>query len=79
MRLLNPGKGTANTHSGIAGQRQQSRRPRLCARHMRQVLIGTGVATLAAIVATSGWHAARTGASGRGVPDDHHGWRGHLE
>ena len=28
----------------------------------RQVLIGTGFATLTAIVAASGWHAARTGA-----------------
>ena len=59
MRLLNPGKGTANTHSGTAGQRQQSRRPASAPRHMRQVLIGTSFATLAAIVATSGWHAAR--------------------
>ena len=61
MRLLTPGKGTTNTNAGTTRQRQQSSRPRLCARRMRQVLIGTSLATLATIVAASGWHAARTG------------------
>ena len=62
MRLLNLGKGASSKSSRTTRQRQQSRRPRLCARRMRQMLIGTGVATLIAIVTASGWHAARTGA-----------------
>ena len=62
MRLLNLGKGASSKSSRTTRQRQQSRRPRLCARRMRQMLLGTGVATLIAIVTASGWHAARTGA-----------------
>lgn len=62
MRLLSASKGKTNKKSGTARKRQQTRRPRMSARRMRQVLIGTGFATLTAIVAASGWHAARTGA-----------------
>ena len=62
MRLLSAGKSRTGKKSGTARKRQQARRPRMSARRMRQVLIGTGFATLTAIVAASGWHAARTGA-----------------
>lgn len=61
MRLLSAEKSKTGKKSA-ATRRRQARRPRLSARRMRQVLIGTGLATLTAIVAASGWHAARTGA-----------------
>jgi cell division protein FtsQ len=61
MRLLSAVKSKTGKKS-TATRRRQTRRPRMSARRMRQVLIGTGLATLTAIVAASGWHAARTGA-----------------
>ncbi|WP_193182852.1 cell division protein FtsQ/DivIB [Nisaea sediminum] len=63
MRLLSPAKGTKGKKT--AAKRRPARRPRLSARRMRQVLIGTGFAALTAIVAGTGWHAARTGAIGQ--------------
>ncbi|MBO6562039.1 MAG: FtsQ-type POTRA domain-containing protein [Nisaea sp.] len=63
MRLLSPAKGSKSKKT--AAKRRPARRPRLSARRMRQVLIGTGFAALTAIVAGTGWHAARTGAIGQ--------------
>ncbi|UUX49087.1 FtsQ-type POTRA domain-containing protein [Nisaea acidiphila] len=63
MRLLSTAKSSKGKKT--AAKRRQTRRPRLSARRMRQVLIGTGFAALTAIVAGTGWHAARTGAVGQ--------------
>lgn len=63
MRLLSSSKAAKSKKT--AAKRRPARRTRLSARRMRQALIGTGFLALTAIIAGTGWHAARTGAVGQ--------------